>query len=70
MSDPKLFLLNYFNFCELDCSVPSTFNKVVNQNPKTTKIKVNFSKEQITTINQYITNFSKIANRDVSHWLR
>jgi hypothetical protein len=39
VSDPKLFLLNYFDFCEFDCSVPSTFDKVVNQNPKTTKIK-------------------------------
>jgi hypothetical protein len=66
--DPTLFVSNYLEFCGLEVIINNDPKILINQNVKSQKIKINFSKRHISTINDWIDAFSDYADQDLAHW--
>lgn len=66
--EPELFFLDYLSFCDLAPVINSDLKTVVNANTKPQKTKINFSKQHIATINNWIDTFSDYIQQDMSDW--
>jgi hypothetical protein len=68
--DPETFFQNYMTFCQIPIVETDRFNyhTKVNANTKQEKITIDFTKHQISFINQEIDRFQMMVDRDLSHW--
>lgn len=66
--NPKQFLLDYFEFCGVDCVDIDNCEIPQNQNPIKTHLA--FTKKQQQIINSEILKFQSVINKDLSHWFR
>jgi hypothetical protein len=68
--DPTVFFKEYMAFCQLPIAKIDTFNynTKVNANPKTEKIKIDFTDDQINFINHEIDRFQQLVDTDLTHW--
>jgi hypothetical protein len=70
--DPGKFLNEYLSFCDLPLPVAKSstvdYNKKINANKKTKKVKLEFTKHQIEYINAQIEKVQTLIDRNILHW--
>jgi len=70
--DPRKFFLDYMEFCELDLQVAKSsytdYNQRINRNPKSSKLLIDFTDDQILYLNTQIDKFQALAHKNLSHW--
>jgi hypothetical protein len=68
--NPAIFFKEYMAFCQLPIAETNTidYTTKVNANPKRKKIKLNFTDDQISVINQEIDRFQLVVDKDLTHW--
>lgn len=69
-NNPYKFFKQYMEFCQEPIAKNKNidYNRKINANPKTQKIKLEFSSDQINLINQEIDRFQQVVDRDLTHW--